>query len=147
VPAARLQGDLDILFTQIVTENPALSHRLRRARRVGEWHTSALARFGVQSHWPANVIPVGNAAAAIEPIGGEGIGLALRSAELAAETLLSGSYDPATLRARYREIWTPRRFACRAAAMAMSSPIAPWVVRYLHDSPLTPIMMRWMGKL
>jgi flavin-dependent dehydrogenase len=146
VPAHRLQGDLDALFGQIVSENLTLADRMRRARRVGEWNTSPLPRFGVQSHWPAKVIPVGNAAAAIEPIGGEGIGLALRSAELAVQALLSGSYDPATLRARYRELWTPRRLACRMAGIAMSSPMSGWVVQYLDENPLTDRMLAWMGK-
>ena len=147
VPAERFRGvDLDRLFDRIATENVTLGRRMRAARRVGEWNTSPLPRFSVLRDWPAKVIPVGNAAAAIEPIGGEGIGLALRSAELAAEALLSGSYDPATLRARYRELWTPRRFACRAAAMAMSSPLAGWVVRHLDDNPVSVQVLRWMGK-
>jgi flavin-dependent dehydrogenase len=73
------------------------------------------------------VIPVGNAAAALEPIGGEGMGLAMRSAELAAEAILYANrtgteLDAAKLRKEYRRLWNMRRFICRAGAKIISSP-------------------------
>ena len=90
VPAARLKqhrGDVDALFAEIARENPMLAARLAPRERVGEWLASPLPRFSVRRTWPPAVIPVGNAAAALEPIGGEGMGLAMRSAELAAQML------------------------------------------------------------
>lgn len=123
VPGGRLKahrGDIDALFTEIVSENATLAGRLARAERVGDWLTSPLPRFAVRNGWPQNVIPVGNAAAALEPIGGEGMGLAMRSAELAAAALITG--NPDSLATEFRSLWRTRRAACRAAALAASSP-------------------------
>src|SRR5258706_6289980 len=72
VPAARIRkhaGDVQSLFDEIVSENSMLTRRVRGARRVGEWLASPLPRFAVRECWPEGVIPVGNAAAALEPIG------------------------------------------------------------------------------
>jgi 2-polyprenyl-6-methoxyphenol hydroxylase-like FAD-dependent oxidoreductase len=128
VPAARVRdsrGDLDALFAQLVSENVTLARRLAGAARAGPWLAAPLPRFAVRRAWPRNVIPVGNAAAAIEPIGGEGMGLALRSAELAAEALTRPGpwqvHAADRLAAHYRKLWFPRGLACRAAARAVSS--------------------------
>ena len=127
VPARRVRergGDLEALLRELVSENVTLSRRLRNATRVGPLLASPLPRFAVQPRWPQNVIPVGNAAAAIEPIGGEGMGLAMRSAEVAAGALERGtSWDEngtSRLEASYRRLWAARRPSCRAAAMAVS---------------------------
>ncbi len=130
VPRARIQqhhGDIERLFDEIIHENRALEHRMRTARRVGDWLAAPLPRFAVTNHWPNRVIPIGNAAAAIEPIGGEGMGLAMRSAELAAQMLLDShragcALDLHQLRAHFNRLWQTRRFACRAAGIAFSNP-------------------------
>lgn len=131
VPAARLKaarGDLDALFGELTSENRALQRRLDGAQRIRPWLAAPLPRFAVRDHWPAHVIPVGNAAAALEPIGGEGMGLAMRSAELAAmELIASANGEPGSQRAdgrlcaAYRRLWSTRRLGCRAAAIAVSS--------------------------
>jgi menaquinone-9 beta-reductase len=139
VPIRRLRtfrDDLDALWTQLLTENSALSDRFGRARRVGGWLASPLPRFAVAREWPAGVIPLGNAAAALEPIGGEGMGLALRSAELAAGALqrahLSNApVDVHRLRTEFARLWRARRLACRALANvlsrpALSAPLLDW---------------------
>ena len=115
------RGDIDATFEQMKTQNPALHRRLRHARRVGSWLASPLPRFAVRRRWPAGVVCVGNAAAALEPIGGEGIGLALRSAELAAEALAIGS-NP-LLPYMYARLWNIRRAACRGSAVVISDPL------------------------
>lgn len=152
VPTERLKragGDLDRLFANIVAENPALIRRFARATRCSDWHTSPLPRFAVTKHWPPHVIPVGNAAAAIEPIGGEGMGLAMRSAELAVEWLLNGGASTHELRSKYEDLWRSRRLACRAVAKLMSSPT--WAGRLVSlaagDDPITRLAMNWMGKV
>jgi flavin-dependent dehydrogenase len=122
VPAGRIKahhGSIDALFEEIQSENATLRRRLRAARRVGPWLASPLPRFTLRDLSRPDVIPVGNAAAAIEPIGGEGMGLAMRSAELAAEHLLSGATN---LRQAYRRLWTVRGLACRAAGVVASRP-------------------------
>lgn len=130
VPAARLdhfRGDLDGLWRQLRSENPTLADRFVDATRVGSWLASPLPRFSVSRDWPDRVIPLGNAAAALEPIGGEGMGLALRSAELAADHLVesarTGSPLPVRrLRAEFARLWRTRRLACRALARLLSTP-------------------------
>src|SRR5207248_659926 len=123
IPAAALhatRGDLDRLFASVVNQNPELRRQFQNAQRLTPWCTSPLPRFPVIPRWPPGVIPLGNAAAALEPIGGEGMGLALRSAELAAHALLT---SPAPdLRASFHHLWQIRRLACRTAARLLSSP-------------------------
>jgi 2-polyprenyl-6-methoxyphenol hydroxylase-like FAD-dependent oxidoreductase len=122
------RGDLDELFASAVLQNPALRERFASANRVGPWLTSPLPRFGVAREWPRGVIPIGNAAAALEPIGGEGMGLAMRSAELAATALADawdagGAVNTRSLRASFNALWKTRRFACRAVALLVSQPV------------------------
>src|SRR5690606_10183436 len=108
IPAARVRdakGNHDALFSAIRSENSVLADRMKRATRISNWLAAPLPRFSVRSRWPQNVIPIGNAAAAIEPIGGEGMGLALRSAELAAGRLLAGGCCTEQLGGEFRRLW------------------------------------------
>lgn len=119
-------GDLEMVFERLVGENKTLRSRLADADRVSPFLASPLPRFGVRRIWPSGVVPVGNAAAALEPIGGEGMGLAVRSAEMAAEHLLRAwrtgtPFDRAELVTEYQRLWRTRRAACRAAAKVVSS--------------------------
>jgi 2-polyprenyl-6-methoxyphenol hydroxylase-like FAD-dependent oxidoreductase len=126
VPARMLRehrGDIAALFARLVDSNPTLGTRLANARRIGPWLAAPLPRFAVARKWPRHVIPIGNAAAALEPIGGEGMGLAMRSAELAALALVDpAGFQPAVLSRAYRRLWAPRRAGCRAAAKVISFP-------------------------
>ena len=156
VPAERVRaqrGDLDALFGALLEENPMLARRLTGARRTGPWLAAPLPRFAVQKKRMPGVIPVGNAAAALEPIGGEGMGLALRSAELAANALLEsdGQWDAArdrSLRKQYQRLWRTRRLACRAAALLVSSePLASSALPLFTTSePLARGILQAMGK-
>ena len=122
VPATRVaecRGDFDAMFEQLRSENRRLDRQFARAARIGDWLASPLPRFPVTNHWPARLIPLGNAAAALEPIGGEGMGLAMRSAELAAMELDTRN-DAIRLRRSFSRLWRIRRGSCRAAAVAMS---------------------------
>jgi flavin-dependent dehydrogenase len=108
-------------------ENGSLARMFRAARREGIWLAAPLPRFDVANAWPRGVIPIGNAAAALEPIGGEGMGLAMRSAELAADALDAAAHgncepDVEALRRSYNALWKTRARACRATALAISSP-------------------------
>ena len=138
VPAARVRrhgGNLTALFRELLTENPTLRRRLAGANQVGGWLASPLPRFPARTRWPDRVIPVGNAAAAVEPIGGEGMGLALRSAELAAACLSEG-LSTETLKRRYRQLWSTRSVACRAGATLAASPrLARPAARLLSAMP------------
>jgi flavin-dependent dehydrogenase len=156
VPAQRLRahrGNIQQLFDEMTTENPTLASRLRTARRTTPWLASPLPRFGVEAKWPANIIPIGNAAAAIEPIGGEGMGLALRSAQLAATALIQAQnrgapIDLHRLRADYQNLWKIRGPACRALALAVScKPLVSLMTPAANGcEALTSAAMSLMGK-
>lgn len=144
VPARRLRqhrGDLDSLFQQLQVENPTLRKKFHHAHRTSEWLASPLPRFGISSDWPPGVIPLGNAAAAIEPIGGEGMGLALRSAELAVSALIAAGPDRShaavrSLPAALRRLWRTRRPTCRAGGLVMSRPrLSSTAVNLLQTLP------------
>lgn len=145
VPAARVRafrGDLDGLFASATAENAELSRQLRGGGRLGPWHASPLPRFGVAGRWPARVIPLGNAAAALEPIGGEGMGLAMRSAQIAAEAVIAANGDGrgvdfAAVRRAFGAIWRTRRAACRLSARLISSArFSQPAIRVLNAAPL-----------
>ena len=156
LPLARLnqfQNDLDPLWRQILTENRTLARRFARARRVGDWLASPLPRFPVARRWPDRVIPLGNAAAALEPIGGEGMGLALRSAELAADALAESHKTqtplPITrLRRQFATLWRTRRLASRALAQLLSSPaLAGDALDWAHlNQSLSKTTLKLVGK-
>jgi 2-polyprenyl-6-methoxyphenol hydroxylase-like FAD-dependent oxidoreductase len=149
VPAHLLRqhgGNIAALFETILTENSTLAKRLANGRRISNWLAAPLPRFAVQNHWRKNICPVGNAAAAIEPIGGEGMGLALRSAELAAESLdASGIYS---LYDQYRKLWRVRQLSCRTAAQLASRPalVQAMVPRAVRMPGLIEGAMRLLGK-
>jgi 2-polyprenyl-6-methoxyphenol hydroxylase-like FAD-dependent oxidoreductase len=151
IPAAAVRqarGDLAAAFEAVVAFNPELRVRMMGARRVTRWLAAPLPRFPVTEPWPHHVVPVGNAAAALEPIGGEGMGLALRSAELAAARIASATSGNPLLPDAYRRLWRTRRGVCRVAARAVSiPPIADALAPIIFNSPwLGLAAMRWAGK-
>lgn len=128
VPVQRVRsfgGDHEALLQAMRRENAALDRALAGATRIGPWLACPLPRFAVRSNWPPGVIPLGNAAAALEPVGGEGMGLAIASAALAARFVHEGritAADLRELRRRYSDLWRWRRFVWRALAMILSRP-------------------------
>jgi flavin-dependent dehydrogenase len=150
VPASRVaecRGDFDAFFNRLCGENAGLNRRFADSRRVSDWLAAPLPRFAVASNWPDRVIPIGNAAAALEPIGGEGMGLAMRSAELAAMELSAGN-DTKRLRRAFQKLWRLRRGSCRAAAMAMSHPaMAGIAVRTISaNDAVARASLKFVGK-
>jgi flavin-dependent dehydrogenase len=151
VPAARVArcgGDLDHLWRELLAENRTLAARFGGAARIGEWLASPLPRFGVVRKWPTGVIPIGNAVAALEPIGGEGMGLAMRSAELAANAILAGEVSAAKLQREFARLWGVRRTACRGLAKLLGSPaLARDVVEWAGGSEgVSRVVMSLIGK-
>lgn len=144
VPAQRVaqfRGDVDSLFAAMTRENAELARKVSAARRIGPWLASPLPRFPVQPRWQAGVVPLGNAAAAIEPIGGEGMGLAMRSAELAAREIIAARQahrpvDTLALRREFSRLWRRRRTACRLSAQVISRPaLANHAIDFLSAAP------------
>ena len=128
VPAQHVRaagGRHQTLLDTMCRENRALEAVLNGAQRIGEWLACPLPRFAVRSRWPLGVIPLGNAAAALEPIGGEGMGLAVASAARAARFIVRGRTsrsELAELRREYVCLWQKRRMVWRALAMVLSQP-------------------------
>jgi flavin-dependent dehydrogenase len=155
VPRSRLRhfgNRLDDLFRELVAENPTLSRRMAGGYRASPWITSPVPRFGAQPAIAPNVIRVGNGSAAMEPICGEGMGVALRSAELAVSQLLDSTglqgrgEHPITTVAR-SAAWSVRRSACRVGGMLASSPPASRVaLAVLENLNLGGAVMRLIGK-
>jgi flavin-dependent dehydrogenase len=154
VPAARLTsyaGNMDALMEHVIRQNVALHRRLAGAVRVGRWVVSPLPRFAVRRAWPIGVVPSGNAAAALEPIGGEGMGLALRSGEMAAvaidAALRGGAAVGRDLAMRFDRLWRQRRFFCRALALALSHPTAARMIVALGRGGVGPrLALAALGK-
>ena len=156
VPAQMVResgGDLQKVFDRLLADNPAMQLRFDGAHRIGNWLASPLPRFAVRRDWPARTILLGNAAAAIEPIGGEGMGLAMRSAELAAEMMIhsKGVWNPriaAELQRKFMSLWQVRQLACRAGGVVASNPTlariaSPWL---RHNRPIARAVLNWAGK-
>lgn len=156
VPITRLRahgGNIDAVFHQMMRENDALATRLHPAKQISPWLASPLPRFAIKPKFPARTIPVGNAAAALEPIGGEGMGLAMRSAELAAKALLrwTDQGDESSLQllpSMFDELWQTRSLACRLIARLFSAPtLADAAIQLAASSGSLPsAVLRWVGK-
>ena len=92
-------------------------------RRETDWLSCGVARSRYIEPGHARSVRLGNAAAAVDPIGGEGIGLALWSArEFAAAFRGDLGATKRRLAAAYRNRLLTRRWACRGAAEALMRP-------------------------
>jgi len=123
---ARAHGDPDAMMAELW---PAFDPD----RRASEWHACGVARSGYVEPGHARSVRLGNAAAAVDPIGGEGIGLALWSAWTFASSmpdLARGAACTAdglgrakrSLARRYRARLRTRRPACRSGAWVLMRP-------------------------
>lgn len=150
VPAHRLRehrGDIAGLFQQLLQENSALAGRMGDAVLVGKWHAAPLPRYPVAMSGHRRSIPIGNAAAALEPVCGEGIGLAMRSAELAADALLNDPNRVHRLSQDFVNLWRTRSRSCRAVAMAVATPaISRWFIEAARFGPLARLGFRAISK-
>ena len=124
------------------------------ARRVGDWLAAPLPRYGVRRRWEGVVVPVGNSAGAIEPIGGEGMGLAMASGEMGADFILkhegwgfrANGLDE--LYGKYQKLWRLRSMTCRLAAVVVSRPwAAGMLLPLLNLAPVTQrVSLSLLGK-
>jgi menaquinone-9 beta-reductase len=142
-------GDADVMLSR-------LWRAYRPEWRCSAWLACGVAHGGYQAGCHARSWRVGNAAGAVEPVGGEGIGLALWSgaklADVLGDSMLGEAPDMMSRleRARrdyaraYRARLRWRRPACRLAAEAL---MRPWIVRavwpileraWLRGAVLTP---------
>lgn len=99
IEAAR--GDLEGYFLRNLSANPRLAARLAGATRVGPVRATGPMARRCRSALASGALLVGDAAEFVDPFTGEGIFIALRSAELAArsipEAVEGGTLRPAAL--------------------------------------------------
>lgn len=112
----RVGNQYDRFGAEMMSQNPVLQERLNMLRP--DW-SSALAianlSFGSHAHIAHPVPVVGDAAASISPLCGDGMSMAMRSAELLAplaDQLLSGRLNCQTMMDSYTQRWQ-REFAHR----------------------------------
>ncbi|MEN0019532.1 MAG: lycopene cyclase family protein [Planctomycetota bacterium] len=107
----------------------AIWPRLADAERVGNWMTSPVPRAMYRRASWLRSFRIGNAGAALDPVGGEGIGNALFAGKtLAASLMEHGVQETGLQRAQaelaeaYRKRFRLRMAACRAAACTLMRP-------------------------
>jgi flavin-dependent dehydrogenase len=106
-------GSPERLLRQGIVANPAAREILEGVRPVGPWKSVGPLRFGARRAAAGGVFFVGDAAGTIDPFSGEGMGNALRSAEIALPFVLAAverGGATASLARGYRGEWR-RAFA------------------------------------
>ncbi len=122
---AEAGGRPEAMMEHVLAENPVLGHRLRRMRRVSErFEAVAQVSLAPKPAFEQGVCMVGDAAGMIAPLCGDGMAMALRSAELAvphAAEFLSGEAGAEDFRARYARD--------RQRAFALRMRLGRWIQR------------------
>jgi flavin-dependent dehydrogenase len=108
----RHRGDLDRLADSWLRRNPVLARLWDSSVPAGDWKTVSGVRVEVSSARLAGIFYAGDCRGTVDPLGGQGMTMALLGAELLApfleETLAHGGADPAVQRS-YEAAWH-RRF-------------------------------------
>lgn len=84
----RASGDAARIVEQTVMKNSRARERLLNADVVGKWHSVGPLMFGRRRLSQNGIIAVGDASGMIDPFTGTGIQIALRTGELAAESVI-----------------------------------------------------------
>ncbi|HEX8325622.1 MAG TPA: NAD(P)/FAD-dependent oxidoreductase [Tepidisphaeraceae bacterium] len=142
VAAAR--GNLDAVWADLLVASPAMARHFAYAERTTDWLAAPLPRFAPLKHWPARVFPIGAAACAIEPVGGEGMGTALRSAELAVEAILADRTS--SLAADYEQLWHRRSLFCRLGGRMLANERLSEVAQLAENETIARAAMWAVGK-
>ncbi len=104
--AKRLGSDPERVMREVVFSNKRAAEAMRDAVVAKPWHAVPIARFGRSELVPAaGLLTVGDAASFIDPFTGSGMLLALESARIASEAVVSEGLvvkDLTNIAARYR---------------------------------------------
>ncbi len=127
-------------FARACAHLPVLRHLMRTARPTAPFACVSPLGFTARRTWAPGVLLVGDAAGTVDPMTGQGVYLALRSAELAADFVgrflrtedlaALADYDRARQRA-FRRIWA----IGRVLQWGVRRGLARWFVRRLMDFP------------
>ena len=145
-------GTLDRLYASMVASNPHLQARMRNARRLDpRWTAVGFSYRTRPTPVDAGIWQVGDSAAMIAPLTGDGMGMALCGAELAAQTSLaalhggcSWQHATAAYARRWRHEFAPRlRWGRRLETILLRPSLASLMCRLLKVAPsLTALMYR-----
>lgn len=108
----RLGSDPERILSEVVFTNKRAAETMRNTTIVSEWLAVPIERFGRGELVPCDgLLTVGDAAAFIDPFTGSGILLALESAKIAAESIVSNIKqisDFRTIAAEYRSSYAAK---------------------------------------
>lgn len=105
----------DSMLRDMIRHNPALASRFGSLHRVSSYAAASQLVFSRESLFSGDVCLLGDAAGMIAPLCGDGMAMAIASAESAAglvDAVLSGQIDHREYRRAYRRFWI-RRFRRR----------------------------------
>jgi len=142
-----LRGDLDRVAAECLGRNPVLRRLLESGDPIGQWKTVAGVRVQVSTPGLPGILYAGDGQGTVDPLGGQGMTMALLGAELlapfAVRALASTGGAGARLQAEYQAVWR-RRFdrrvtLCRAfhhllvhpAIIDLASGLGPVASRFL----------------
>ncbi len=146
-------GDAEKIIEHSIMNNRLARNRLSRARVAGKWFTVGPLVFGRRRLSQNGVIAIGDASGMIDPFTGTGIQIALRTGELAAESVIASLSSSSTeavgrstgeifqnVLARYSaayeaEFGKRMRMAGLLRTVAFSTAIANFMARILALSP------------
>jgi flavin-dependent dehydrogenase len=95
-------GSVDALFEDVLASSPRITRGLAAAQRITPVHTAANFSYRVTPMVGERYLAVGDAAGFVDPIFSAGVFIAMRSAELAADTIVSAFHRQDFRRARWR---------------------------------------------
>jgi flavin-dependent dehydrogenase len=136
-------GRVEEMVERVLKKNPALQDRLSGMALEGKFKGISNIRLGAKGTFQGDVCLIGDAAGMIAPLCGDGMAMALRSAEIAAPlagSFLSGQIDAPAFRGGYTNAWK-REFGMRlflgrwAHSGGISPPLAHAWLGLLHASP------------
>jgi flavin-dependent dehydrogenase len=91
------EGDASKVVERTIKNNSLARSRLSRFRVVGKWQTAGPLTFGTRRLYRDGIIAVGDASGMIDPFTGTGMQIALRTGEMAADSIIEilGASEPA----------------------------------------------------
>ncbi|MEX0822636.1 MAG: FAD-dependent oxidoreductase [Rhodothermales bacterium] len=136
-------GSPESMLGSVLSTNPHLRARFGELDRVGAFLAVGQLSFMPKSLFVSDVCMIGDAAGMIAPLCGDGMGMALRSGEMAAslvDAYLSGRCSAGAFKSAYRTRWT-REFAMRMRigrwlnGVLTRSTLSTWAVKAARRAP------------
>jgi flavin-dependent dehydrogenase len=114
------------VFRHALRASAGLRAAFTRARRDGAWLASGPLRAGLRAPYRDGVFAIGNAAGEVHPVVGQGIGLAIQSAQLLLETMNA----PAEYARRCRRLYARALWPSALIARLVPHARMPWLLSF-----------------